>query len=158
MTFKLPFEYDNSVTRHFGPVWNGTEFEDEHYGIDWRRDEGEPVHCPSDGVVTLTTEDDSEAGFSIWIQHGTGAVISVCAHLMEMPEFQKGDVVKEGQIIGLVGNTGNSTDPHLHFETIVRGDHYNPVTVSTKWEELYSGVEWVSTEESQESVNASDNA
>ena len=156
MTFNLPFEYDGSVTRHFGPVWNGVEFGDDHLGIDWRRDEGEPVKCPADGTVSLITDNDDEAGFSLWVQH-TPAVISVFAHLMERPLIEVGDFVTQDEVIGYVGSTGNSTDPHLHFETIVLGEHYNPVTVSTKWD-YYSSVDWDSTATNPEEMNASDNA
>lgn len=166
-SFTLPFELD-SVSSYFGPrliVEASGELVDpwdeitalnavwqSHDGIDYRADEGTEVLSPADGVVSLVTDDDAPAGFSIHVQHGTGAVMSISAHLMGKPNFQFGDVVKAGDVIGHVGSTGNSTGPHLHFSTLVRGIPYNPLTISTKWTH-YNSVDWDSTANTQEEIN-----
>ena len=115
--------------------------------IDYRQEGGTPIHCPADGVVSLVTDGSESEGFSIYIQHGEhGAVMSMCAHLSGIPDLEEGQRVSQGQVIGYVGSSGNSTGPHLHLETLVRGIPHNPLTVSSKWESTYSGVEWDSNE------------
>ena len=162
-SFELPFPID-SISSHFGPrlinpetgeliplwgdqlalsrgVWQ------EHDGADFRQPGGTPIHCPADGVVSLVTDGSESEGFSIYIQHGEhGAVMSMCAHLSGIPDLKEGQRVPQGQVIGYVGSSGNSTGPHLHLETLVRGIPHNPLTVSSKWESTYSGVEWDSNE------------
>lgn len=162
-TFELPFPLE-SVSSFFGPrrvhtatrelvsplaeVPEGAPVEwEDHHGIDYRQEGGTPIHCPADGVVSLVTDGSESEGFSIYIQHGEhGAVMSMCAHLSGIPDLEEGQRVSQGQVIGYVGSSGNSTGPHLHLETLVRGIPHNPLTVSSKWESTYSGVEWDSNE------------
>ena len=156
-SFILPYE-QSTVTSNFGPRFlnpktgalvpmlaTQSELEQailqDHDGVDARLPEGAEVLCPADGVVSLVTDNEEESGFSISIQHGTGAVMSVFGHLQERPPFEKGDKVKQGDVIGLVGNTGNSTAPHLHYSVLVRGVAYNPETVASKWD-YYRTVAW----------------
>ena len=162
-SFELPFPID-SISSHFGPrlinpetgelipLW-GDQLAlsrgvwEDHTGTDFRQPGGTPIHCPADGVVSLVTDGSESEGFSIYIQHGEhGAVMSMCAHLSGIPDLEEGQRVTQGQIIGYVGSSGNSTGPHLHLETLVRGIPHNPLTVSSKWESTYSGVEWDSNE------------
>lgn len=82
--------------------------------IDFPVSSGTPIYSVGDGVV-------SEAG---WLGSGGNMVIirhsdgyyTAYAHMVEKPIVKAGDKVKAGQLIGLVGSTGNSTGPHLHFE------------------------------------------
>ena len=171
-SFELPFPID-SISSHFGPrlinpetgelipLW-GDQLAlsrgvwEEHMAIDYRQPEGTPIHCPADGVVSLVTENEDAAGYSVWIQHGEhGAVMSVSCHLMERSPLEVGEEVLQGQLIGLVGDTGNSFGSHLHFETMVCGEHYNPVTVSKKWDTYFS-VDWPSNANTQEELNGRD--
>ncbi len=83
-----------------------------HSGIDFRGRAGEPVAVSSDGVVILTGE-HFFAGNSVYVDHGMG-IITMYFHLSEI-QVKKGEKVRAGQIIGLVGSTGRSTGPHLHW-------------------------------------------
>ena len=168
-TFELPFPLE-SVSSFFGPrrimaesreiipLWAevppvGDIIWEDHTGIDYRQPEGTPIHCPADGVASLVTDGSEPEGFSIYIQHGEhGAVMSMCAHLSGIPDLEEGQRVSQGQVIGYVGSSGNSTGPHLHFETLVRGIPYNPLTISTKWTHCNS-VDWDSTANTQEEIN-----
>lgn len=65
-------------------------------------------------------------GNYVWLDHGNGKE-TIYGHLTSAG-VQPGDTVKKGQVIGLVGSTGNSTGPHLHFECRMNGDKYDPMT------------------------------
>lgn len=94
-----------------------------HEGVDFMADVGTPIYAAGGGIVVYS---DSYAGYGnmIEIDHGNG-LISRYAHTSKI--FTKvGDVVMKGQKIGLVGNTGRSTGPHLHFEVRFRGAPQNP--------------------------------
>ncbi len=104
---------------------------DRHRGIDlWCRDmEGEDILAADSGTVIIATD---PKGTSYWsygkyvvIDHGDGHQ-TLYAHCSELL-VKEGDTVKKGQRIALVGNTGRSTAPHLHFEVIVNGRNVNPL-------------------------------
>ncbi len=66
-------------------------------------------------------------GEVVTISHGDGTQ-TLYGHMLENSRtVQKGDKVKQGQVIGIVGSTGNSTGPHLHFEVRIGGDPVNPL-------------------------------
>ena len=85
-----------------------------HSGIDFRGRAGEPVAVSSDGVVILTGE-HFFAGNSVYVDHGMG-IITMYFHLSEI-QVKKGEKVRAGQIIGLVGSTGplHRSAPALGF-------------------------------------------
>lgn len=94
-----------------------------HEGVDFMADVGTPIFAAGGGIVVYS---DSYAGYGnmIEIDHGNG-LISRYAHTSKI--FTKvGDVVMKGQKIGLVGTTGRSTGPHLHFEVRFHGAPQNP--------------------------------
>lgn len=65
-------------------------------------------------------------GTFLMIDHGNNGRATLYAHMSEV-SVSIGDTVKQGQTIGCVGNTGHSTGPHLHFETRLNGEKYNPM-------------------------------
>ena len=94
-----------------------------HSGIDIAADSGTKVFAAMNGVVS-TAEYNSGLGKHVVIEH-KGGLKSIYAHLSEI-KCEKGDNVAKGDVIGLVGNTGRSTGPHLHFEVLKDGESMNP--------------------------------
>lgn len=104
----------------FEPAYGG--FPHFHTGIDMSAPTGTPILAAADGVVVAATSSDVGYGNHIIIAH-VGQLMTLYGHLQVML-VKPGDSVKQGQMIGLMGSTGNSTGSHLHFE--VR-DNNNPV-------------------------------
>lgn len=111
--------------RRFHPVlkrWRA------HRGIDYAARSGTPVRATADGVVTKATR---EGGYGkvIFIKH-FNIYTTVYAHLRKFaPGIKRGKEVKQGDIIGQVGQTGLATGPHLHYEFRIRGKHKDPLSV-----------------------------
>ncbi|WP_144097143.1 M23 family metallopeptidase [Croceicoccus sediminis] len=84
-----------------------------HSGIDIAPGAGTPYVAPADGVVVLAVDDFSLEGKLLIIDHGMG-LNSAFLHSQEL-FVKKGDHVKQGQRIGLVGSSGRATGPHLHW-------------------------------------------
>jgi hypothetical protein len=106
-----------------------------HTGVDLKGEEGAPVKAVNDGKVILIC-DHFFSGKSIFLDHGA-EVISMCFHLQEV-DVKEGDMVRRGQVIGLVGSTGRATGPHLHWGMRVNGARVNPlslVDLTKEWEE-----------------------
>jgi murein DD-endopeptidase MepM/ murein hydrolase activator NlpD len=95
-----------------------------HKGIDIANKIGTPVFAPNYGTVILT---DSFLihGKTIMLDHGHG-IISAFLHLDSI-DVQEGQFVKKGQKIATMGNTGNSTGPHLHWGLSVNNVRVNPL-------------------------------
>ncbi len=92
---------------------------DNHTGTDIGVPQGVEIHAAQDGVVTLSRYNSSYGNYCI-INHGNGYA-TLYAHQRQLPLVQVGDTVRKGQVIGYVGNTGNSYGAHLHFELRVNG-------------------------------------
>ncbi len=84
-----------------------------HQGVDIRGRKGSDVKATADGFV-VTQNYDKGHGRYIVLDHGNGFMTKY-AHLHKSL-VQKGDTVHRGQVIGLVGNSGRSTGPHVHYE------------------------------------------
>ena len=96
-----------------------------HWGIDFTADTGTEVYATGNGVVVDCETKSWGYGKSVIIDHGYG-YITRYAHLSEF-KCKKGDRVTRGQLIGLVGSTGKSTGPHLHYEVEKNGVKINPI-------------------------------
>ncbi len=94
-----------------------------HTGIDFRGDKGEKVYATASGVVKKAYRNGGYGNY-VLIDHGNGYTSSF-AH-MKKYLVHKGDRVKRGQLIGLVGNTGRSTGSHLHYEIALNDKTINP--------------------------------
>lgn len=114
-----------------GPIGSGFGFRTDpftgraalHTGLDFPADIGTPIHAAAGGVV-LTSEIHPQYGNMVVLDHGRG-LLTRYAHASKLL-VRAGDLVKRGQQIALVGTTGRSTGPHLHFEVLVDGVHQNP--------------------------------
>lgn len=96
-----------------------------HQGMDFTAPTGTPIYATGDGKVIRADSKSSGYGKHIRIDHGYGYV-TLYAH-MSAYKVRAGQKVKRGDVIGLVGNTGKSKGPHLHYEVRVNNDPINPV-------------------------------
>ncbi len=95
-----------------------------HRGIDISAPEGTPVRAPADGIV-VKAERNGGYGKVLYISHGNG-VVTRYGHLSAY-KVRPGQKVHRGDVIALVGNTGRSTAPHLHYEVLVGGKQVDPM-------------------------------
>jgi len=95
-----------------------------HRGIDISAPEGTPVRAPADGIV-VKTERNGGYGKVLYISHGNG-IVTRYGHLSAY-RVRPGQKVRRGDVIALVGNTGRSTAPHLHYEVLVGGKQVDPM-------------------------------
>lgn len=102
------------------PFYNRLAF---HYGIDFANKIGTPIYATSDGEVILTGY-DPEYGKLIKIKHSNNFETRY-GHLYNF-QVSIGDKVRKGQIIAMMGSTGMSTGPHLHYEVLQNGAKVNP--------------------------------
>jgi murein DD-endopeptidase MepM/ murein hydrolase activator NlpD len=98
---------------------------DTHLGIDLAAPLGTPVYAPADGTVLASDWTSSGYGLMITIDHGFGLTTRY-AHLSESL-VEAGQTVRRGEAIAKVGNSGRTTGPHLHFETVLGGVHVDPL-------------------------------
>ncbi len=118
-----------------------------HKGIDLAGKIGDPIYATGDGVVERTMQGLKRSGYGqeIMINHEYGYKTRY-AHLSKRL-VSRGDSVKRGDLIGLMGNTGGSTGPHLHYEVIYKGVPVNPINyfnrnmTSAEYRELMDRVQ-----------------
>jgi hypothetical protein len=96
-----------------------------HYGQDFSVPYGTDVHATGDGKVIESGWNSGGFGNYIVIDHGYG-LQSTYGHLSQI-RVPRGANVKRGDLIGLSGNTGTSSGPHLHYQIDQFGEHKNPV-------------------------------
>lgn len=97
----------------------------KHFAIDVVAPQDSPVKAVADGTV-LFSEWTSSTGYVIIIEHKDD-IISAYKHNGSLSKVQ-GDVVKAGEVVASVGNTGElTTGPHLHFELWIKGKPVNPL-------------------------------
>ncbi len=97
-----------------GLVSHGYDKRTRHYGIDVKVDENTQIYAAADGVVVRSGWDETGYGQIVWLDHGHG-LRTLYAHL-NATLVEAGATVRRGEVIGLAGNSGHSTGPHLHFE------------------------------------------
>ena len=95
-----------------------------HSGIDLAAAMDAPIYAATSGEVMLERE---RGGFGLYIIIRRDPRLSTLYGHLDIPLVQPGDVVAAGQSIGLMGSTGNSTGPHLHFEVRIAGVPVDPL-------------------------------
>lgn len=115
---------EGRFTSSFGwrrhPLWGGRNF---HTGQDIANKYGTPIKAADSGEVIFAGWWDGY-GKAVVVDHGRG-MTTVYGHLSRIYQ-QVGAIVAKGQVVGLMGSTGYSTGPHLHFEVRINGKPVNP--------------------------------
>lgn len=143
---KLLWPVDSSIriiTSDYG--WRKLYGKDNyHIGIDFGAPGGRNIYASADGVVRKATYNSSYGNY-ILIDHGN-TISTLYAHASKLL-VSVGQTVKRGDVIALVGTTGNSTGNHLHFEVRVNGQHTDPLHKDGKnnesWFVIYYNGEYV---------------
>ncbi len=127
---------DGRLTQGFGPTaftaeparcYEGHCYAHFHDGIDIAAALGTPVRAIATGRVVLAGR-VSDGAIVVEIEHGAG-VISLYGHLNPTLSVRDGDSVVAGQVVGLVGLTGHTTGPHLHFAIYDSGVPVDPLLI-----------------------------
>jgi len=113
---------NGQMSSPFGPRWGRL-----HAGIDISAGEGTPIHAADSGRVVLMQGTGASGGYGNYtcVQHT--ATMSTCYAHQSRFGTSVGASVAQGQVIGYVGNTGNSFGAHLHFEVRINGAPVNPL-------------------------------
>ena len=101
-----------------------------HYGIDIANKIGTPILAPSDGVVVLVEKNLYFSGGTIIISHGRGLSSSLL-HLNDIL-VEKQAIIKKGEVIGFMGESGRATGPHLDWRMELRGVRIDPYLLIKK--------------------------
>jgi len=115
----LIWPINGALTSPFGPRWGRL-----HAGIDVAAAEGTPIRAAASGSVVIAGWTGGYGNYTC-IQH-SGALSTCYAHQSRIGT-SVGAQVSQGQVIGYVGNTGNSFGAHLHFETRTSGTPVDPM-------------------------------
>lgn len=125
--YPLTYTYISSGFSHnrFDPVAHRIA---SHPAIDFAAPQGTPIHAASDGKI-VTASYNGGYGNMVLIKHDH-KYESLYAHMQRFAaNIRPGSYVKQGQVIGYVGQTGMATGPHLHYEVHVNGAKRNPLTI-----------------------------
>ena len=120
--FIWPLPHTHNITSPYAWRWGRM-----HNGIDIAGgdDYGQPFIASDSGTVIWSGNDGGGYGNYVMIDHGNG-YMTVYGHASEL-NCSTGDYVNQGDVIGFVGSTGNSTGPHLHFEIRYDGEYQDPL-------------------------------
>jgi murein DD-endopeptidase MepM/ murein hydrolase activator NlpD len=123
--FILPHE--GEMAPNFGErrIYNNVP-RSTHSGVDIRAPYGSPVWAANSGKVVLA-RDLYFSGKTVILDHGLGLFTYYC-HFSRI-KVKRGDMVKKGDILGLVGSTGRSTGPHLHWGVKIQDSRVDPIAL-----------------------------
>lgn len=125
--WKKDFIYpmQSKITSDFGTkrVYNG-QLKSYHSGTDFRAKIGTSIIASNDGIIRIA-QNRFYSGNSIVIDHGRG-IYSCYFHLSKM-NYKVGDKIKRGDILGLSGDTGRITGPHLHYSFRINAIQVDPL-------------------------------
>jgi murein DD-endopeptidase MepM/ murein hydrolase activator NlpD len=116
----LSWPLAGTITSNFG--WRKNEY---HKGLDIAADMGDPIYAAAAGKVSFVGF-QSGYGRTVIIDHNNG-IQTLYAHTQKV-YVKKGETVSMGQVIALIGMTGRTTGPHVHFEVRVNNKARNPIS------------------------------
>ena len=133
--YRQPFKGDYPISQCYGELIPGVTFQNKpHTGIDYACPEGTKVLASADGVVVAAGLDVYGYGYRVIIWHDKDHA-TMYAHLKEVLA-RKDQFVKQGDVIGISGQTGYATGPHLHFEARRKWNdytsHFDPMDLPLK--------------------------
>lgn len=127
---KAPLHYNRISSRFTNSRMHPIlKYKRPHRAVDYSAPTGTPIRTIGDGTVILRKYGRG-AGYYIKVKHNS-VYTSVYMHMSKFGEFNTGDRVRQGDVIGYVGSTGLSTGPHLHFEIHKNGKQINPLTLES---------------------------
>ncbi|HDI82413.1 MAG TPA: M23 family metallopeptidase [candidate division WOR-3 bacterium] len=104
--------------------WISKGYSDKHPAIDISAPPGTPVYSPMDGVVTFSGY-DKYFGYMLRIENKQGFTALLGHNKQNL--VGAGRRVRKGEMVALLGSTGHSTAPHLHYELMMHGRHVDPL-------------------------------
>lgn len=126
---RRPLEGGGTLRSRFGyrihPIFKSRRL---HTGVDLAARTGTPIYAAGDGVIQYYKW-QSGYGNKVEIQHVNGYETAYGHMSRYVDGLEVGSHVRQGQIIGYVGSTGQSTGPHLHFEILINGNLVDPLSV-----------------------------
>ncbi|WP_282837391.1 M23 family metallopeptidase [Microbacterium flavum] len=120
-----PFPVGVPISAAYGSSSYLAEFSSAHSGTDLTPGAGAEIHAVAAGTVRIATEDGGDYGVTVVIDHIIdGQPVATRYGHMQYGSLQvtQGQVVKAGEVIGKVGQTGKATGPHLHLEVLLNGN------------------------------------
>ncbi len=115
-------------------------FNKMHKGVDFAAPTGTPIYAGGNGIVEYVGRNGGYGKY-IRIRHNNGYKTAY-AHMSNYKKgISKGVRVNQGEVIGYVGSTGNSTGPHLHYEIIYQNKHINPLKLKLPSGKILEGKE-----------------
>ena len=126
-TYRQPFKMDWPITQKYGETYTSSF----HTGIDYGCPLNTPILASADGTVVFAGWDKTGYGNMVIVQHSPDCS-TLYAHLSSI-HVAVGEKVRQGELLGHSGTTGNSTGPHLHFEARRKWNdyksHFDPFTL-----------------------------
>jgi murein DD-endopeptidase MepM/ murein hydrolase activator NlpD len=123
-----------------------------HKGVDFAAPTGTPIYAAGDGVVERANRFGAYGNY-VRVRHNNDYKTAY-AHLHKFGKgIRSGTRVKQGQVIGYIGNTGRSTGPHLHYEVIKNGKQVNPHSVDLPLGEKLRGTDLANFKRTVNQVN-----
>lgn len=125
-----------------------------HTGVDWSARRGTPIIAAGNGIVVKAGWDSGGYGNQTMIKHPNGYVTSYNHQSAIAKGIKEGARVRQGQVIGWVGSTGQSTGPHLHYEVIVNGNKVDPQRIRLPAGKSLKGDELAKFEDERKRIDA----
>lgn len=116
---EVELKLGHSPMRRYDQITSILKMRPKHKGVDFKAPEGTPIHLPWRSRVVRRTWNARYNGNCVEVVflHDNRRVHAKFLHLQKlMPIVKRGRILREGTVIGLVGNTGRSTAPHLHYQ------------------------------------------